>query len=103
MAVEIILHIKLEKFLLNLEPAIASRTYKTIDLLEKYSIQAGMPHVKYLEKNLYELRTAGKQHIRIFFCFNLKKIILLHGIIKKTSKTPLKELSTARKRRDSLQ
>ncbi len=47
-----------------------------------------------------KLRIKAKEGIsRIFFCtVKERRIVLLHGFIKKTEKTPTKELTIARKR-----
>lgn len=45
--------------------------------------------------NLYELRIKTSVQIRLFFVYVPPDIFLiLHGFIKKTNKTPLKELKT---------
>ncbi len=56
-------------------------------------------------KNLFELRIKGKNIIiRLFYCYKKNKIIIiLHGFIKKTQKTPVKELKTAIKRKKEVE
>ncbi|VAX20562.1 hypothetical protein MNBD_NITROSPINAE04-2592 [hydrothermal vent metagenome] len=60
------------------------------------------PYVKPIKgyKKLFELRAKGKSGIaRVFyFTFKERKIILLHGFVKKTDKTPAREIETAAKR-----
>jgi len=59
----------------------------------------GMPLSRKLAENLWELRSKMHQGIaRTFFTIYAQKIILLHGFVKKTQKTPPKELSVARRR-----
>ena len=54
------------------------------------------PLSKFIGEGLYELRvSAGRV---IYFFRKGRKIILLHGFIKKKQKTPLKELSIAKER-----
>ncbi len=62
------------------------------------------PLVKSFGAGLFEVRTSLPSHriARIFFCVSDGKIVLLHGIIKKTKKTPNEELALARKRQKSL-
>ena len=60
----------------------------------------GMPLVKSLNDGLWEVRsklTMGKI-ARILFFMNEGCMILVHGFIKKTQKTPLSELTLAKKR-----
>jgi phage-related protein len=59
----------------------------------------GMPLVRKLEKNLWEVRTSITDGIaRIIFTVIGNQMVLLHSFIKKSQKTPKNELELARKR-----
>ena len=59
----------------------------------------GMPLVRKIEKDLWEIRTRLATGIaRTLFTISQNRVILLHGFIKKTAKLPLIELDTARRR-----
>ena len=60
----------------------------------------GMPFTRSMGQGLFEIRAKGKEGIaRAFFCTMVeRKIIILHAYIKKSQKTPEKELEIARKR-----
>ncbi len=60
----------------------------------------GMPLTRSLGDGLFEIRAIGREGIgRALFCtVRGRKIIILHVFIKKSDKTPLRELNTARKR-----
>ena len=59
----------------------------------------GKPLVSPFGHGLWEIRSSLENRIaRIFFMFNDGKIVLLHGFIKKTQKTPPDELKLALKR-----
>lgn len=64
----------------------------------------GMPLVRKLEGDLLELRSSvpSKREIRLIFATDGKLLVLLHGFIKKTQKTPATELTIARKRMKEL-
>ena len=67
----------------------------------EYSWPIGYPQVVKLDKDLWEVRTNLPQGIsRVFFTIWEKYMVLLHGIIKKTRKTPQQDLDTVKKRRD---
>jgi phage-related protein len=53
-----------------------------------------------LGDGLFEIRAKGSEGIgRAFFCCLIdRKVVILHGFIKKTPATPIKELKLARKR-----
>jgi phage-related protein len=59
-----------------------------------------MPHTRSMGEGLFELRLKAAEGIaRIFYCTMVgKKIMILHQFIKKTNKTPPKELAIARRR-----
>lgn len=61
----------------------------------------GMPVCRTMGNGLYEVRTNlhDKRIARILFCFHKGKMVLLHGIIKKSQKTPKSDLELALKRK----
>jgi phage-related protein len=59
----------------------------------------GMPLIRKLEHGLWEVRSNTTQGItRVLFTVNKNTMILLHGFVKKSQKTPPIELNTARRR-----
>lgn len=59
----------------------------------------GMPVVKKLGREIWEVRTGLNDKIsRILFAMHEENIVLLHGFIKKTNKTPKEDLNLAYKR-----
>ena len=64
-----------------------------IGALEKYGTRIGQPVVKHIDGSLWELRPLAN---RIFFFYwRDNKFVLLHHFIKKTRKTPPREIETA--------
>jgi phage-related protein len=57
----------------------------------------GMPYVRAMGNSLFEIRVKSHEGIaRIFFCLRRDKtIVLLHAYVKKSQKTPTKELNLA--------
>jgi len=56
----------------------------------------GMPLIRKIDKDLWEVRTRLESGIaRVFFTVDGEYMILLHGFIKKSQKTPQNELKTA--------
>ena len=62
----------------------------------------GMPLVRKLEPDLWEVRSHldGGRIARVFFTVSGVEMALLHGIVKKSRKTPRQDLELARQRRD---
>jgi phage-related protein len=61
----------------------------------------GMPVCRSLGNGLYEIRSDLASHriARVIFCVGQQHMVLLHGFIKKTPKTPKPDLDLALKRR----
>ena len=72
---------------------------QAVKMLE-YGWPVGMPTCHPLRNGLYEVRTTlpSNREARIFFCIHNERMVLLHGIIKKTQKTPQRDLTIARNR-----
>ncbi len=65
----------------------------------QYGWPLGMPLIRKLGAGLWEVRTRLREGIaRTLFTVDVSRMVLLHGFIKKTQKTPPKELQTARRR-----
>ncbi|MEO5331646.1 MAG: type II toxin-antitoxin system RelE/ParE family toxin [Magnetococcus sp. YQC-5] len=60
----------------------------------------GMPFTRAMGDGLFEIRVKGAEGIgRAFFCIVIgRKIVVLYAIIKKSEKTPTRDLETARER-----
>jgi phage-related protein len=61
----------------------------------------GMPVCRPMKNGLYEVRTNldNGRISRVLFCFHSGKMVLLHGFIKKSQKTPKPDLELAMKRK----
>ena len=70
------------------------------EMIEEFGPALGAPYTKALSGGLFEIRAKGKEGIgRSFFCMvKGKEVIILHSFIKKSQKTPKKEMKLARKR-----
>jgi len=64
----------------------------------------GMPLCRPLGGGLWEVRSSlpGNRSARIIFCVFGGNMVLLHGFVKKTQKTPQADLDLARQRQRSL-
>lgn len=64
----------------------------------------GMPTCRPLKQGLFEVRTNLENRIaRILFCVFDGRMVLLHGFIKKTQKTPQTDLDLALERKRQLE
>jgi phage-related protein len=69
----------------------------------QYGWPLGMPLIRKLEKDIWEVRTDIKDGIaRTFFTVIESRMVLLHGFIKKSQETPEREIAIVRKRLSDL-
>ena len=87
-----------KEFLLSLNYDMRAKMIRTLELLQKNGPLLREPQSKELEDGIFELRTVfGSNIARLFYFFDEGKIILLtNGFVKKTQKTPRKELKLAK-------
>lgn len=65
-----------------------------IKILSEYGTRAGEPYVKHLDGEIWELRPLRNRIL--FFAYDGKQYILLSHFIKKTQKTPKREIEKAK-------
>ena len=67
----------------------------------EFSWPIGMPLVRSLGHELWEVRSSllGDRIARVIFCIERERMVLLHGFIKKTQKTPQHDIDLALKRK----
>jgi phage-related protein len=73
-----------------------------LDLMRvQFRWPVGMPLCRAMGEGLWEVRTnlPSDRIARVLFCLAQNHIVVLHGFIKKTQKTPGEELALARKRK----
>ena len=90
----------LQNEILDLPAGFLARFLRYADRMELYGPDLGMPHTRAMGEGLFELRLKSVEGIaRVFYCTMIgRRIVMLHQFIKKTDKTPPKEISIARRR-----
>ena len=86
--------------LLELPDTLAARYVVLTRRMVALGPNLGEPHTKAFGDGLFELRLKGAEGIaRVFFCTLVgKRIVMLHSFIKKSERTPKRELETAESR-----
>jgi phage-related protein len=89
-----------EQSVLRLPPGLLARYLRLTDLMSEFGPSLGMPHTRAMGDGLFELRVKGQGGIaRVFYCTIVqRRIVMLHVFIKKSQKTPKRELEIAKRR-----
>lgn len=89
-----------ENEILALPAGIVARFIRYAERMEVFGPDLGMPHTRAMKNGLFELRLKAAEGIgRVFYCtLSGRRIVMLHQFVKKSQKTPPKELEIARRR-----
>jgi len=89
-----------QTFILSLPATLQARYIGLTDRMRVVGANLGEPHTKAMGDGLFELRLMGAEGIaRVMYCtLSGRRIVMLHGFVKKTQKTPRVELETALRR-----
>jgi phage-related protein len=88
-------------FIKTLDIKMYAKMMRAISILEDSGTMVREPYSKHLEDGIFEVRAqVGTNISRVLYFFIVgKKIILTHGFVKKTQKTPPSEIMLAKKYR----
>jgi len=91
---------RVEAEILALPPGFVARFIRYAERMEIFGPDLGMPHTRAMGGGLFELRIKAAEGIaRVFYCTVVdRRIVVLHQFVKKSDKTPPKELEIARRR-----
>ena len=91
---------KVEEDTLRFPKGILANFLHIAEMIEEFGPALGKPYTAPMGEGLFEIRTKGKEGIgRSLYCtMKGKEIIILNSFIKKSQKTPRKELDLAKKR-----
>ena len=91
----------IEEFLNSLDKKMRAKLIGMMEILEEKGNMLREPYSKSLGDGIFELRCKfGNDITRVLYFFIYeRKIILTNGFIKKTRKTPIEQIQTAKARR----
>ena len=84
-----------------LPPDMQARFRRIVELVQGYGLErVHEPHIKHLERPLWEMRMKGKSGIaRACYVTAIgKRVVVVHVFVKKTQKTPRREIELALKK-----
>lgn len=90
---------------LSLPAKILAKMLHIFEMIEDHGPNLGKPYTDAFGDGIFEVRAKGAEGIgRSFFCYaSGRKIIILHSFVKKTQKTPHKEIEIALKRKKEIE
>lgn len=91
---------RVESEILALPKGLLARFFHLAERMEMFGPSLGMPHTRAMGDGLFELRVKAAEGIaRFFYCTIVnRRIVVLHQFVKKTDKTPPRELEIAYRR-----
>jgi phage-related protein len=90
-----------QEFLDSLEPKMNAKMVGLMEILEEKGYSLREPYSAPLEDGIFELRAIQGSNISraLFFFYVEGRIVITHGFIKKTQKTPRAQIELAKKYR----
>ena len=91
---------RLEEETMALPAGFLARYLRYAERMEIYGPDLGMPHTRAMGGGLFELRLKASEGIaRVFYCTVVnRRIVMLHQFVKKTDRTPPREIAVAHHR-----
>ncbi len=88
-------------FIKTLGVKLRAKVFRDLNLLEQKGNDLRLPYSEHLDDGIFELRTIQGNNIvrNLYFFIVGKKIVVTHGFVKKTQKTPVKEIEKAKEYR----
>ena len=89
-----------QEAILDLPDTLAARYVVLTRRMVALGPNLGGPHTKAMKNGLFELRLKGAEGIaRVFYCTQVgRRIVMLHSFVKKSGRTPVRELNMAMNR-----
>ena len=90
-----------EEFINTQNEEMQAKILKMFELLEERGNSLGMPYSEHLIDGIYQVRARiGNNISRVLYFFGMKRaIVMTNGFLKKTQRTPLKEIKKAKRYR----
>ncbi len=94
-----------QREILTLPAGLLARYIHLTDRMIGFGPNLGMPHTRSMDKGLFELRLKAAEGIArlFFFARTGPRILMLRQFVKKSQKTPPKEIKIARRRMKEMQ
>ena len=92
---ELVVDKRVDRVVVSLSETDQARIAGFIDLFKQYGFSLPNKYLKKLDRNLWELRPGN---IRLLLGKTSTQIVIVSCFVKKSQKTPIREIETAKKR-----
>ncbi len=86
------------KFIQGLDLIANTKVKRRIAVLREFGYMIRMPASKNILPGIFELRTVGKDNIRLVFMFRNDAAVVFHAFVKKTEQISAKEMNLIRQK-----
>ena len=95
----IVLRSEVIDFMDGLDAKAWAKSMRKQDMLAEQGLALGLPHIKKIHSNLWELIVdCSGLFIRYFFTIRSAQFVIVHAYCKKTNKAPQREIDLATRR-----
>ena len=85
---------KTSNFIKTLDPKVQAKIRRRTLVLIEFGHMLRMPYSRYISPGIFELRTVGKDNIRLIYTFHDDVALVFYAFIKKTESINSKEMNT---------
>lgn len=87
----------IDDFLNSLSEIQQAKLIRIFHYIKEYGLQSVIPHLRKLSGTpFWEIRILGRDNIRVIYVVpQQQQVLILHGFVKKSPKTPPKEIAIA--------
>jgi phage-related protein len=89
-------------FIDSLELKVRGKIRKRFIMLEEFGHMIRMPYSRYILPGIFELRTMGKDNVRLIYTFKDNEAIVFHVFLEKTESMTFHEISIIKQKFNNL-
>ncbi len=93
---------EVDAFIETCEKRVRAKISRRFLMLEKFGPMIRMPYSRYILPGVFELRTTGKDNVRLVYTFINNEAVVFHAFMKKTEEITAQEMGTIRQRLKNL-
>ncbi len=93
---------EVDAFIETCEKRVRAKISRRFLMLEKFGPMIRMPYSRYILPGVFELRTTGKDNVRLVYAFINDKAVVFYAFIKKTEEISAHEIGLIKQKLKNL-